>query len=67
MKQFTEDYLERIRRIVHERNDAEARKALADLHPADIAELYGDLDLGEAEYLFKLLDPPHISTISSHT
>ena len=56
MKQFTEDYLERIRRIVHERNDAEARKALADLHPADIAELYGDLDLGEAEYLYALLD-----------
>ena len=29
---------------------------LSDLHPADIAELYRDLDLTEAEYLFRLLD-----------
>ena len=56
MKQFTEEYLDRIRRIIDEHNDAEARKALADLHPADIAELYADLDLAEAEYLFRLLD-----------
>ncbi len=56
MKQFTEDYLDRIRRIIDEHNDAEARKALADLHPADIAELYADLDLAEAEYLYRLLD-----------
>ena len=29
---------------------------LEELHPADIAELYKDLDLEEAEYLYKLLD-----------
>lgn len=56
MKQFTEEYLDKIRHIVSEHNDEEARKALADLHPADIAELYGDLDLNEAEYLYTLLD-----------
>ncbi len=31
-------------------------KELADLHPADIAELYQDLDLEEAEFLYRLLD-----------
>lgn len=56
MKEFTEDYLEHIRSIIS-RGDAEAARAeLADLHPADIAELYQSLDLQEAEFLYKLLD-----------
>lgn len=56
MKQFTEEYIDRIRRIAENHDDAEARRFLADLHPADIAELYMDLDLSEAEYLYRLLD-----------
>lgn len=56
MKEFTPDYLENIRRIIAARDDEAARRELADLHPADIAELYRDLDLEEAEYLYKLLD-----------
>ena len=56
MKEFTPDYLENIRRIIAERDDEAARRELADLHPADIAELYRDLDLEEAEFLYKLLD-----------
>lgn len=56
MKEFDEDYLNRIRSIIERRDDAEARRELADLHPADIAELYQDLNLDEAEYLYKLLD-----------
>ncbi|MDE6161567.1 MAG: magnesium transporter, partial [Muribaculaceae bacterium] len=56
MKEFTPEYLEQIRDIISGRNDELARAALADLHPADIAELYQDLDLGEAEYLYRLLD-----------
>ena len=35
---------------------APARKKLCELHPADIAELYQELELDEAEFLFKLLD-----------
>ncbi|MCC8071594.1 MAG: magnesium transporter [Bacteroidales bacterium] len=56
MKEFSPEYLEHIRQIISERNDEEARRELADLHPADIAELYQDLDLEEAEYLYQLLD-----------
>ncbi len=56
MKEYTDEYLEEIRDIIN-RNDIEKAKAeLADLHPADIAELYQNLELDEAEYLFKLLD-----------
>ena len=56
MKDFTEEYIDYIRRIVQEHNDEEARQALEELHPADIALLYADLDLAEAEYLYSLLD-----------
>ena len=56
MKEFTPEYLAHLRKIIHDRADSAAAEELADLHPADIAELYQDLDLDEAEYLFKLLD-----------
>ena len=32
MKEFTQDYLENIRRIIAERDDEAARRELADLH-----------------------------------
>ncbi|MCM1349324.1 MAG: magnesium transporter [Firmicutes bacterium] len=56
MKEFDEDYLHKIRGIIAARDEDAARHELADLHPADIAELYQDLNLEEAEYLYKLLD-----------
>ena len=56
MKEFNEEYLDRLRQIIHERDDEAARKELADMHPADIAELYQDLNLEEAEYLINLLE-----------
>ncbi|MDE6684799.1 MAG: hypothetical protein K2J94_06420 [Duncaniella sp.] len=55
MKEFTTEYLEDLRKIIHEHADEEARRALDDLHPADIADLYRDLDLEEAEYMFRRL------------
>ena len=56
MKEFTPEYLENIKNIVATHDEEAARRELADMHPADIAELYQELDLEEAEYLFKLLD-----------
>lgn len=56
MKEFTTEDIEHIRNIIAEHQEEEARQILADMHPADIAELYQELDLDEAEYLFKLLD-----------
>lgn len=56
MKEYTDEYLEHIRKIIHDNDIEQARKELKDLHPADIAELYQNLDLEEAEFLYKLLD-----------
>lgn len=55
-KVTNEQLLEQIRHVIETHDDAAARAILADLHPADIAELYQDLDLPEAEYLHGLLD-----------
>lgn len=56
MKEYTDEYLEHIRKVIHDNDINQARKELKELHPADIAELYQNLDLEEAEYLYKLLD-----------
>ena len=56
MKEYTDEYLKQIKEIISNDNEAQARAELASLHPADIAELYQNLDLPEAEYLFKLLE-----------
>ncbi len=56
MKEFSEEYLEKIRDIIIRRDNDAAHAELADLHPADIAELYQSLDIEEAEYLYQLLD-----------
>ncbi len=56
MKEYTDEYLENIRDIIRSNQEEKAREELASLHPADIAELYQNLDLDEAEYLYKLLD-----------
>jgi len=56
MKEYTPEYLEHIKDIISAHNEEEARKLLADMHPADIAELYQELDIDEAEYLYRLLD-----------
>ncbi len=56
MKEFTNEYIEHIRDIIERRDEDQAKKELADLHPADIAELYQELDLEQAEFLYHLLD-----------
>lgn len=56
MKEYTPEYLEHIRHIIQAGDTEAARRELDTLHPADIAELYQNLDLEEAEFLYKLLD-----------
>lgn len=56
MKEFTQDDIERIVGIIVADDKEAARAEIADLHPADIAELFQQLDSEQAEYLFKLID-----------
>jgi len=56
MKEFTPEYLEHIAAIIRDNDVDAARAELAGMHPADIAELYQNLELSEAEFLYRLLD-----------
>ncbi|WP_373701212.1 magnesium transporter [Porphyromonas loveana] len=53
---FTKEYLHNLREIIDQKRDAEALELMSRLHPEDIADLYDELGLDEAVYLYLLLD-----------
>ena len=56
MKEFTDTDIERIKELTENADTAKARAELRELHQADIAELFRELNLKEAEWLFDLID-----------
>ena len=56
MKEFTEEYITRLKQLIEQHDNEELRKELADMHPADIAELYQSLPEEDGDYLYTLLD-----------
>ncbi|MDR2389692.1 MAG: magnesium transporter [Tannerellaceae bacterium] len=56
MIERTKDDIENLKHIIEQKDDVAAKKLLRDLHPADIAEIYRQLDLQEGIYLYLLMD-----------
>jgi magnesium transporter len=56
MIELTKEYIEKLKSIIVAKDDAKAQALLNDLYPADIAELFQELDLQEAIYLYLLMD-----------
>ena len=56
MEQFSQDYIKEFRTIIDNKDKERALELLNELHPADIAALYQELDLDEAEFVYLLLD-----------
>lgn len=56
MKDLNDKDIERLQDLIETGNDAEVRNIFSELHPADIAELFQDLSLKEAEWAFNLID-----------
>jgi magnesium transporter len=52
----TKEYIESLKRIISQKDDDKAREALKGLYPADIAELFQELNMQEAIYLYSLMD-----------
>jgi magnesium transporter len=52
----TKEYIESLKRIISQKDDAKAREILKGLYPADIAELFQELNTQEAIYLYSLMD-----------
>lgn len=55
MKDFNETDIERLEELIDNHSEQEARAAINDLHPADIAELFQSLNLRQAEWVFNLI------------
>ena len=56
MKEFTDNDIERIEALVDAADTDKAREELRELHPADIAELFREVNLKQAEWLFNLIE-----------
>lgn len=56
MEKFTPEFIEEFRSIIIEKDKERALDILNDLHPADIAELYQEMDIDEAEFVYHILD-----------
>ena len=54
--QLTPEYLEPLRKAIGNNDQAFIMEQLKELHPADIAEIFNELDLEESKYLYKQLD-----------
>ena len=53
---ISKELLVQIEELIHQKNDQELEVLLNDLHHADIAEIFDELDIDEATYIFKVLD-----------
>jgi magnesium transporter len=60
---LTREYINDLRGIIEKKDDGAALEKLEQLHPADIAEIYENLSLEDATYLFMLLDPEKASDV----
>lgn len=53
---ISKELLEQIEQLIHIKNDSALEILLNDLHHADIAEIFDELESEEAIYIFKILD-----------
>lgn len=54
--ELTREYLEKLRKAIESDNSVATHTLITDLHPADIAEIYDELNIGEAKYVHLLLE-----------
>lgn len=54
--EITREFLNELREAIASDEAKRAMKLISDLHPADIAEIYDEITIAEARYLYLLLD-----------
>jgi magnesium transporter len=54
--ELTREYVSELREIISKKDDVLAFSKINDLHPADIAEIFTELEPRESRYLYNLLD-----------
>ncbi|WP_333599333.1 magnesium transporter [Flavobacterium sp.] len=53
---ISKELLAQIEQLIHDKNDQELEVLLNDMHHADIAEIFDELNIEEATYIFRILD-----------
>ncbi len=61
--ELTREYINELRAIIEARDEKAALSMMSELHPADIAEIYEELSLEEAKYLYMILKPEVASDV----
>lgn len=56
MLELTKEYIENLKTLIEGKDDEKIKQILENLYPADIAEIYQELNLQEAIYLYLLMD-----------
>lgn len=54
--ELTRKYIDDLKIVIEQKNEVEAIALMKELHPADIAEIYDELSIDEAKFLYLLLD-----------
>ncbi len=54
--ELTREFLDELKGLIENQDKEAVSKILEELHPADIAELYQELNIDEAKYIYFLLD-----------
>ncbi|MGZ2368862.1 magnesium transporter [Ancylomarina sp. YFZ004] len=54
--ELTREYIDDLRKLIDQKNEAETKAKIDDLHAADIADILDELNTEEAIYIFLLLD-----------
>jgi magnesium transporter len=62
-RELTREYLNELKSFIESKDEKSSREMLKDLHPADIAEIYQELSIEEAKYLYLLLEPELASDV----
>ena len=53
--EIDEEYIDKVKSLIEQKDAENVKTLLTDLHPADIAELCNDLGLEEARFVYRLL------------
>ena len=54
--ELTREYMDHLKKVIEIEDKGEAISMMKELHPADIAEIYDELNIEEAKFLYLLLD-----------
>ncbi len=61
--ELTREYVAELQALIEVKDERSALQMMENLHPADIAEIYNELQIEEARYLYLLLDPETASDV----